>query len=287
MRRSDLFTDDQTRLTPRPFNMDFYSSIIPGLASRKACRMAILNNFEGMTCDMVAGELIRITLLDVPQIVNFFAFNAHDPDERYWAHNTLLSESLFLTRYSRLWGTMARNRPLLTILEETVTPPRREGAVFGRHHPAFGGSGTPADWRFAGGASGVSTTWEQLVSLITSLGLSASLIMDDVCFFQKVAIEPYTSHVLTLPSDALAGDRVTLFAEIDVTILLALSPYLGGSLPPGEIVDPRPGKVEVAIMERLATPLPWPYPGEPYPDLALYVDETGTRSDEPSSTPGL
>jgi hypothetical protein len=41
------------------------------------------------------------------------------------------------------------------------------------------------------------------------------------------------------------------------------------------------------VTERLAAPLPWPYPGLGYPDLDLYLDASGTRSDEAVATPGI
>jgi uncharacterized protein YcgI (DUF1989 family) len=90
-----------------------------------------------------------------------------------------------------------------------------------------------------------------------------------------------------MPSEALPGDRVTLFAELDLTVLLALSPYVDGARGAGELdgVEPRP--VEVTVHDQVAEPLAWPYPGDPYPDLSLYLDDNGVRSDEPGPTPGM
>jgi hypothetical protein len=78
---------------------------------------------------------------------------------------------------------------------------------------------------------------------------------------------------------------VTVLAEIDVTLMLALSPYVDGATPPAELAEaPRP--VRVTRTAKLVDPLGWPYPDMGYPDLSLYLDESGTRSTEPVPTPG-
>ena len=101
-----------------------------------------------------------------------------------------------------------------------------------------------------------------------------------------MAVDGPTQQFQIYPSDARAGDRVTLFAEIDLMVLLALSPYIDGSRSPAEIGDPQPRAVKITVRERVAEPLGWPYPGVPYPDLSLYEDSEGHRVDEPVPTPG-
>ena len=239
-----------------------------------------------MISEIKAGELLHLELLEGPQIVHLYPYNPNDPDERYWAQHTVTTEGLFLTRYGRLWGTMARHRPLLTILEDTVTPPRRAGGAFGGHHPCFSGTSIPARWKYAGGPEGVASGWEQMAALLEGRGLSPALIKDDACFFQKSRIDPYTQYVELLPSEAVKGDRVTLFAEIDLVVLLALSPFVDGSPPPANRKDVKPRAVRVTTMEKIAEPPGWPYPGIGYPDLSLYLDESGVRSDRPVPTRG-
>jgi uncharacterized protein YcgI (DUF1989 family) len=218
------------------------------------------------------------------QIVNLFAFNLDDPDERMW-HETLIREGIFLTRFYRIWGTMARYRPLLTVLEDTVTS--SPNATYGQHHPYYGGSGTPSDWHYAGGAPGVKTTWDQFADLMVERGVDRSLLLENVCLFQKSTVDPVPQRILILPSDAIASDSVTLFAEIDLCVLLALSPYLDGSRAASELGRPEPLPVEVRITDKLRDPLPWPYPGISYPDMRLYLNERGVRTDQPGVTAGI
>jgi hypothetical protein len=72
---------------------------------------------------------------------------------------------------------------------------------------------------------------------------------------------------------------VAFFVEIDLCVLLVLSPYLDGSRLPSATPEPKPSAVAITVLDHVADPLPWPYPDVPYPDLAPYLDETGARSD--------
>jgi uncharacterized protein YcgI (DUF1989 family) len=287
LKRQQAAEKESSHINPMPLDREFYSDITFGenMKRVKAPTRTVLqlSGFEGSSVEVAAGEVLTISLLEGPQIVNLFAFNSADPDERLWLNQSQCREGHFLTRYSRLWGTMARVRPLMTVLEETVVT--RE--PFGHHHPVLGGSGTPADWRYAGGQPGIRTTWEQFAGLMEERDLSPALLKENVCLFQKARIDPFTQRVEILPSDALAGDRLTFFAEIDLCVLIALSPYIDGSVPAPELGEPEPRAIEVTVAERLATPLPWPYPGVAYPDLDHYLDATGVRSTEPGLTPGI
>lgn len=287
MTLNDLWLET-TRLAPKPLNQPFYSDLRAKVSETPPRFSTSLRDLRGMACEIRAGELLRVTLLEDAQIVHLFMFNRHDPDERYWAQTTFATETLFLTRYSRLWGSMARNRPMLTVLEDTVTPPRCPDWEYGRHHPLCSGTSVPIYWQCAGGPEGVPTAWEQMAALIEARGLDPRRILDkdDACLFQKSRIHPYSQHLEMLPSDALAGDRVTFFAEMDLVVLLALSPFVDGSPPAATAAEVRPRAVEISLSEQVAAPLPWPYPGVGYPDLSLYIDETGARSDEPVPTRG-
>ncbi len=287
MTQTDLWSHT-TRLAPKPIDTQFYADLIAKAADWIPRSTQVLSDLRGLACEVRSGEVLQLQLLDGAQIVHLFMFNPEDPDERFWAQTSFATEGLFLSRYRRLWGIMARNRPMLTMLADTVTPPRRADWVYGSHHPICSGTGLPIHWRCAGGPTGILTPWEQMVALVETRGLDPRLILDkdDACFFQKMRIEPYSQHLELLPSDALTGDRVALFAEMDLVVLLALSPYVDGSPPPTRATEVAPRAVEVTLMNRVATPLPWPYPGVGYPDLSLYLDATGVRSDTPVPTAG-
>lgn len=271
----------------RPIDADFYRAIRIALGDKKLTGVRHdLTGDRGMIVKAPAGSLISFEPSG-PQIVNVFFWNTGDPDERYWAEETMLIEGAYLQRNTRLWGTMARFRPLATVIEDSVVTLRPLGQGQAFHHFAHGGSGTPADWIARGGKPGVVTSWERLVDAMQTEGLPAHAFMENVSLFQKTAIEP-TSQVLTvLPSDALEGDRMIWFAEIDLTLAVAASPYRGGGVPPAQL-DGKTRPVTIRVQENVAKPLGWPYPGVPYPDLSLYLDpKIGTRTTVIGPTPGI
>ncbi len=271
-------------LCPTPIDSAFYENAAARLASAEVTAEHRLDDFGGLAVDVPKGAAVTLTLLEGAQIVNAFAYNPADPDERMW-QQSVLREGIFLRRYSRVWGTMARYRPLLTVLEDTVSAdphlPRAQ------HHPYFGGSGTPADWRAAGGAQGVASTWEQLAGLLSEREVPVHILGENLCLFQRSIVNPDPMRVEILPSNAVTGDRITLFAEIDLCLLLALSPYVDGGRAASEPGAPQPRAVRVSVTEPIVEPLAWPYPEIRYPDISLYLDDTGTRSTEVETTRGI
>lgn len=276
--------EQSPQLCPTPIDREFYRAASAALAATVPARGQDLADLDGAAIELEAGSAAVFTLLEGPQIVNVWAFNRDDPDERIW-HESVIREGIFLRRHTRVWGTMARYRPLLTVLEDTVVADPDLPAA--QHHPYYGGSGTPGDWAHAGGAPGVNTTWEQFAALLRERGLGPEGLNEHLCLFQRSLVDPDRQRIEILPSNATAGDRVALFAEIDLCLLVALSPYLDGSTPASELGVPSPRAVRIELTAPLATPLPWPYEGISYPDMSLYLGPDGTRSTEPTPTPGI
>ena len=131
------------QLCPTPIDADFYEAASARLREVSLLSSVELGDLNGLSVDVTAGSGLRLTLVDGPQIVNVWAYNQGDPDERIW-HESVIREGIFLRRHTRVWGTMARYRPLLTVLEDSVVAD--PGLPAGQHHPYFGGSGTPSDW---------------------------------------------------------------------------------------------------------------------------------------------
>ena len=85
--------------------------------------------------------------------------------------------------------------------------------------------------------------------------------------------------------DTLA-DMADLFAEIDLGLAVCRSPYREGGIPIAEL-DGSTRAVRVSLEEGVAEPLDWPYPDVPYPDLSLYLDDSGHRDHAVGPTPGI
>lgn len=272
----------------RPIDAAFYEHIRRNVAGRSIEGLAQeLPPDAGLVVRAPAGSVVSFELIEGPQIVNVFFWNTHDPDERYWAEETMLIEGAHLQPLTRLWGTMARFRPLATVIDDTVAAFRRRGEPQSFHHFAHGGSGTPADWQAKGGKPGVATTWDRLVGAMAKHGIPSHRLTENLSLFQKTAIDPVSQVLTILPSDAVPGDRVVWFAEIDLTLAIAASPYREGGVPLVQL-DGTTRRARVRVETGVATPLPWPYPGIAYPDLSLYLDPaTEVRSHAVGPTPGI
>ena len=276
---------DGTLLGPTPLHRAYYEHLRADLDGARWRHTCELSDLGGACLDVGAGELLELTLLEGPQIVSFFPLSQRDPDEHYW-HQSNVREGFFLARFTRLWGSMARYRPLLTVVETTVTP--RDGdAPRGFHHPILAGLGTPREWEADGGRAGIPTSWTQFAALAMERAIDTYHLTENINLFQKCSINVSAQRFEMLPSDALAGDKITFFAEIDLTVLLALSPYGDGSRPARDLAEPTVRPVQIRISDEIARPLPWPYPGIPYPDLSLYLDADGLRSDTATTTTGI
>src|SRR5262249_41985753 len=136
----------RAQIFPKPFDANFYADLARRRTEARPRQQTVLDSFDGLAVEIPAGSLLSIELVERAQIVELFPFNLHDPDERLY-QQTYSSEGVFLTRGSRLWGTMARYRPLLTIIDDTVASPGSDLAA--RHHPVLAASSTPLDCRLA------------------------------------------------------------------------------------------------------------------------------------------
>jgi uncharacterized protein YcgI (DUF1989 family) len=271
-------------LCPTPIDRGFYATVRDRVPTARVAQAHDLADFGGLAIDVPAGAALTVALREGPQIVNAWACNAADPDERIW-HESVIREGIFLRPFTRVWSTMARYRPMLCVLEDTVVAD--PGAPHAQHHPYYGGSGTPADWHAGGGLPDVASTWAQYAALLEARGLPVHVLNENLCLFQRSYVDPDRQRVETVPSNAVAGDRITLYAELDLCVLLALSPYVDGGRPASTPGAPEPRAVAVTISEVIAAPLPWPYPGISYPDMDRYLDDSGTRRSEPVPTPGI
>ena len=254
----------------RPFDNSFYATVRESAARQDVHESVVLSAPEGVGLDVQEGVSVRFELVGESRPVHIFPMNANDPKETYWAHETALIEGLHLTRWSRLWGTMPRFRPLATFLDDTVATSPNQG-ILGKHHCSIGAWGA-ASHLLATGRCETPPVWTHMSALMSGHATEMHVKRDELVLFQKTRIEPYMQRYEILPSDALAGDSVTLFAEIDLRILVAPSPY------PDERERTRsqpiePFAISVQVSEKLAQPLPWPYSNVPYPDLSKYVEE--------------
>ena len=249
------------RRVPRPLiDWDFYRPIAEQSATRTGpTRVVEIAVDTGRAITVGAGEVVRLSCPDGPQVADVCFWSAADPTERLWANQTLNREGTHVTTGSRLWGTMPNFRPLATLVADTVVT--SDTGTNARHHIVLGAHCNEWLWYLATGERGHPSCYQQLCDSATEAGIDVGLVHDNVNFFQKTRIDPLSSQYVTERSDAVAGDFVELYAEIDLVVGISACPMgSGGHRAESGLRDPLP-----MVAETFATgvaPRPFVYEEE-------------------------
>jgi urea carboxylase-associated protein 1 len=174
-----------------------------------------------------AGRLLEITDLEGEQGVDFLAWSAAEPLERYNAPNTIKkAASLYLTTGHRLLSDVAR--PLLTIVEDS----------WGLHDTIGGCCSEPSNEALYG-VPGRPGCRENLLAAMAPLGLGRRDLVPNVNFFCQVPVQAENTLLerTFAPATSKPGDRVVLRAEMDVLVAISncpqtLNPATGGKPTP-------------------------------------------------------
>lgn len=235
---------------PRPF----YERLRAARSEHRLVEEFVIPEVTGRAFVVKRGSTARFVTVEGPQIADVDVFNANDPAERLWANQTLNREGFWLTRFSRLWSNMPRFRPLMTIIEDTVRVPPGEESY---HHHIFGGHCNPFYWLLATGRPGHPSCYGNLVSAIEPFGLGPEQVHDNLNLFQKTTRDS-RGMLDTVQSDAVAGDFVEFYAEMDVLVAVSLCPRGSGRTAPTDPVqDTHPLRIE--IYETGTEPLEFTY----------------------------
>ena len=164
------------------------------------------------------GQVLRIVDLEGNQAVDTLFYNAHDPEERYSAVDTLQRQrNIYLTAGSRLYST--EGNPMLTIVADTC----------GRHDTLGGACAQESNTvRYALDKRYMHACRDNFVSAMThthDLTLSKRDITHNINFFMNVPVTP--SGGLTFEDGISApGKYVELRADMDVVCLISNCPQL-------------------------------------------------------------
>jgi hypothetical protein len=183
---------------------------------------------------LAAGEVLEIVDLEGQQGVDFLAYAADDPHERYSAPNTIKKAgALRLTAGHTLYSDLAR--PLATIVEDT----------WGLHDTIGGCCSEPSNLLLYG-VPGRPGCRENLLAGLAAFGLGRADVVPNVNFFCEVPVldEGRLLERTFAPASSRPGDRVALRAERDVLVALSncpqvLNPATGG----------RPTPIRIAVRQ--------------------------------------
>lgn len=157
------------------------------------------------------GDRLRIVDLHGQQAVDFLAYAAELPVDRYNAANTMkINGNIYLGKGTRLYSERAR--VLLSIVDDTV----------GRHD-TIGGCCSAWSNAVRYGAQGTHACHANFVAELASWSLSPSDIVANVNFFMHVPVRQDGAMAIE-PGLSKPGDYVDLRAEMPVIAVLSNCP---------------------------------------------------------------
>ena len=157
------------------------------------------------------GQHLVLVDLEGQQAIDFLCYNAHDPEERYHAPNTIkLQHNIYLGQGTVLWSVRARK--MMTIVEDTC----------GGHDTIFGCCSFELDdVRY--GQRNPRSCQQNFELELARHGLGPSAVVPNINFFMRV---PVTDDGAAGIVDGWSkpGDHVTLRAEMDVLVVISNCP---------------------------------------------------------------
>lgn len=180
------------------------------------------------------GQLLRIIDVHGSQGVDFLCYNAHAPEERYHAPNTLKAAgTLRLTKGHVLYSDVAR--PIFTITEDTCGT-----------HDTIGGCCSAPSNEMLYGVVDCPGCRENFLSALAAFGLGRKDIVPNINFFCNVPVfdEARLADSVFVESRSKPGDYVELRAEMDALAVISNCPQVNNPCNAGQ-----PSAIRVMVLE--------------------------------------
>lgn len=170
------------------------------------------------------GYSLRIVDVHGHQGVDFLCYNAHAPEERYHAPNTLkAARTLGLTKGHVLYSDVAR--PIFSITEDTC----------GSHDTIGGCCSAPSNELLYGVANSPGCR-ENFLTALEAFGLGRKDIVPNINFFCNVPVrdEGRLADEVFVESRSEPGSYVELRAEMDALAVISNCPQVNNPCNAGE-----------------------------------------------------
>ena len=174
-------------------------------------------------------QVLRIIDVHGRQGVDFLCYNAHAPEERYHAPNTLKAAgTLRLTKGHVLYSDMAQ--ALFTITEDTCGV-----------HDTIGGCCSAPSNEMLYGVADCPGCRENFLTALADYGLGRRDVVPNINFFCNVPVrdDGKLADTVFVESDSEAGSHVALRAEMDVLAVLSNCPQVNNPCNAGQPTEIR------------------------------------------------
>ena len=200
------------------------------MAEREVVYEHVMEPGTGKAVPVLRGRVLRIEQLGKGQCADFNAFNLHDYKEYFHTGRTRHLHGLHPTEGDHLWSAPPRERPMLTIIRDTVGTndilyPRCSGFLY----------------EYQYGFEQHTNCHDILAESIREYGLTPDDVHDSFNIWMHTGVDeadhPYIKRML-----AKKGDYVELVAQIDV---LAVPNVCGADIFSTSNFELKPLKVQV------------------------------------------
>ena len=202
---------------------DFYANRAIKNTAAKPIDAFIAPERSGRAWTMQAGQVCRIVAVEGPQVVDFNAWNRHDPNERFWASRTRQLVGAHVKPYDQLWSCLPYLRPIITVTDESLNYGiDADGAGC---HDLLGTRCDPYIHKLLTGEDLDCCCHSNLLRAAREYGLQESDIHDVINIFQVTGLTEDTEKYFVKPCPAKQGDYFEFYAEIDLICALSTCPH--------------------------------------------------------------
>jgi uncharacterized protein YcgI (DUF1989 family) len=239
------------RVTPPPYGLKsyellhptadrqrFYREIGENQALRRLARELLVAARTGKAFPVAKGQLLRVECHADAQVADFDVFNRENPKECFSSSTTRAIHGSHLTVGHQLWSHPIYQRPMMTIVADTVDHARTsQGAK--PHDILFGMCDERLYFRLLG-KHGLPNCRDNLTMAIAEFGLGPEDVHDPLNIFMMTGLNDQ-GRLFYEPPRAKCGDYMELYADMDC--LCAVSAC------PGASSGPSPGGLKLRIFD--------------------------------------
>ena len=198
-------------------------------AARTLIDRTIVPVRSGRAWPVMAGHVCRLVAIEGPQVVDFNAWDLHNPHERFWAARTKQLHGAHMRVRDRLWSCLPYLRPMATVTGDSVNYGiDADGAGC---HDLLGTRCDPYVHKMLTGDELDVCCHSNLLRAVAPYRLSERDVHDVLNVFQVTGLTADTHQYFVKSCPARAGDYFEFFAEIDLLCAISTCPHGDMSAP--------------------------------------------------------
>ena len=214
-----------------PLTVDrvFYGRLAAAPEKRTVLEKFVVAARSGKAWPVKAGQICRIVAIEGPQVVDFNAWNLHNPRERFWAARTKQLHHAHMQLFDRFWSCLPYLRPMATVIGDSINYGIDEDGA--GCHDLLGTRCDPYVHKLLTGDELDVCCHSNLVRAIAPYRLGETDVHDVLNIFQVTGLTADTHQYFVKPCPARKGDYFEFFAEIDLLCAISTCPHGDMSIP--------------------------------------------------------